>query len=238
MGMDLFIGVLSALVQFATAWLGWQVTVKPLHPGETRRKTVYKVIFAVAGMLGVVAAGATTIRGAHAAERLNRALGLNRANLDNNGPDKIHFLPVVPVAGQPLVIKAVKRNTGLLDALHVRSVTVVQLFDGRTDIDAFCGALEQGLHDVAKSQHAKEASVPASAEYTMTGQSPTLSVDDVKQIQSGVLGIYVAGAYSYSDEDHAGQPRYPWRYRLVVNGRFPPCKGGADNWNLDWSDLP
>jgi hypothetical protein len=196
------------------------------------------VIFVVAGILGVIVAGATTIRSHDSEKRLNRARGLNHAYLNNDGTDKIHFLPVVPVAGQPLVVKAVKRNTGLLDALQVRNVTVVQLFDGRTDVDDFCRALEQELHDVASSRRATETSVSASAEYTMTGHGRALAVDEVQQVQDGVLGIYVAGAYSYSDEDHAGQPRYAWRYRSLVKGRLPPCKGGSGAWSLDWADLP
>lgn len=236
--MDLFITVLTALAQLVTAWLGWQVTVTPLGQHKTRRKKIYKSIFLVAGMLGVVGAGATTIRTARSAERLNRALGLNHADLTNAGSDRLHFLTAKPVAGQPLVVKAVKRNNGLLDALDVRSVIVVQLFDGRADIDDFCSALERQLHNVANSRTAKEIIVPAGAEYTMTGEGPILSVDQVKQIQEGTLGVYVAGAYSYSDEDHERQPRYGWRYRSLVEGKVPPCKGGPEAWSLDWSGLP
>jgi hypothetical protein len=238
MTLDILVGLLSALAQFATAWLGWQVTIKPLGKGDGRKKIVYKALFLVAGALGISAACTGTIRSALATDHLGRALGLNRANLDNSGTDKLHFLPLSPIAGQAVAATGFKRNIGLLDALDVRGVAVTELYDGRMDIDEFCSALEQHLHDVAALGHHRETNVPAGAEYVVTAQGPTLSEGDVTQIRSGVIGVYVAGAYSYSDEEHVGQPRYNWRYRTVVKGNSPPCKGGSQNWNLDWSNMP
>ena len=48
---DVVIGMLSALAQFVTAWLGWQVTIKPLGSHQTKKKTLYKFLFLIAGLL-------------------------------------------------------------------------------------------------------------------------------------------------------------------------------------------
>jgi hypothetical protein len=52
---DLVIGTISAIAQFSTAWLGWQITIKPLKESENKRKMTYMSLFIASGLLGIVA---------------------------------------------------------------------------------------------------------------------------------------------------------------------------------------
>jgi hypothetical protein len=222
MWSDVAIGVLSALAQFLTAWLGWQVTIKPLGSHQTRKKRLYKLLFLIAGILGVGAVITSTIRSARANEHLERALGFYRANLDNKPPDQTVFSLDPMIAGRPLSVSISKRNTGFLDATHLKGYAFAQAYDASKDIDDVCSDLEDQLFAVVHSRNAEDLTVAAGSVYTIKALGQDLSSDQVKKIGDGILSLYVAQIYAYSDQE---KHHYEWRLRHLIKGSTEDCGG-------------
>ena len=88
---DIALAAMAALTQFIAAWLGWQITIKPIRKDEVRRKKRYKVLFVTMGFLGVTATTLTSFHTARSNDKQQAALGLNNPNLIPNGIDGIRF---------------------------------------------------------------------------------------------------------------------------------------------------
>jgi hypothetical protein len=131
---------------------------------------------------------------------------------------------------QPMLVRIEKKNTGLLDAIHVKSFGFVAIDDGTRNIDEVCGTFERRLHDLVKAGTSKETTVPAGQLYSFDAQGPVLSSGDAQKIRNGSLSIYVVGTFSYSDKEHT-KPSI-WLYRKRVLGNFLDCAGRQ--WNLNW----
>ena len=59
MGWDIAVAVAGGILQFATAYLGWRVTMNP--PAE-KRKWLYELLFVSCGVLGILVIGLGTYR--------------------------------------------------------------------------------------------------------------------------------------------------------------------------------
>jgi hypothetical protein len=224
---DVIVGVLSAFAQFLTAWLGWQVTMKPLTSHQTKKKRLYKLSFLIAGILGIAAVATSTIRSTRTNERLERALGFYRATLENRTPDPTVFSldPMVP--GLPVSVSISKRNTGFLDATHVRGYALAQEYEASRNIEDICSDLEDRLFAVVQSGKAKESAVPAGGLYQVKALGGNLSPDKVKGIREGTIAVYVAQIYTYSDQENH---HYEWRLRHIVSGSTEDCGAGDHPW--------
>jgi hypothetical protein len=218
--LDVIIGVLSALAQFVTAFLGWQVTVKPIGHYDARKKRMYKVGFVAAGIIGILAVGLATYRANDASERLAAALGVRKPDLTGSPAGKLRFSLDSALAGRPIAVTMRNQNTGLIDARNVKGFALVEIYDGGGDIHTFCGDLEEHLRNLVNmGQTANGQTVSVGKDYVVQVSGRTISSDEAELIQAGELGVYVAGFYSYSGDVQS----YQWRYRKRINGKFGDC---------------
>lgn len=200
----------------------------------------FRIIASVVVVLALIGASVSgySIKAAQEAKKTasggskSTSPNVGHADLGGAGSDKIRFSLVSAVPNAPIEAKITKRNTGDLDALHVKGVGIVEIYDGSKDRDAICQDLEQRIYGPAHSgQSLLETAVPVGETYVINVSGRTLSDKEAKAIENGTLGVYVAGAFEYSDKNnYSGN----WRFRKRLN------RGNADSdcagrpWNLSW----
>jgi hypothetical protein len=156
-------------------------------------------------------------------------------DVPNLQADHSQYELISPQPGRPVRARVTIRNTGKIDALHVRGFVLLELHDGSRDINEVCGEIEEHLHDLATSgRELNETNVPVDNDYIVNVEGPTMSREQIRAIADGDLGVYVASVYAWSDEF---QRIYNWRYRVLVSGAVPPCAGGSQAWHLNWKNL-
>jgi len=152
------------------------------------------------------------------------------ADLSSYGLDKIQFRLVSALPDRPVTAKVTKRNTGGLDALHVKGFSILELYDGSKDRDAICQDLEQRLIGLRQAgQKLSEQTVPSGEEYVMNISGRTISNAEAEAIKNGTLGVYVAGTFVYSDANKANGN---WRFRKRLNMMNSDNDCGGRPWKL------
>jgi hypothetical protein len=102
--------------------------------------------------------------------------------------------------------------------------------DGSKDRDAICRDLEQRLVGLRQAGHKlSEQTVPSGEEYVMNLSGRTISKAESEAIENGTLGVYVAGAFVYSD---ANKVNGNWRFRKRLNMMNSDNECGGRPWKL------
>jgi len=230
---DIILGAVAASAQFLAAWLGWQVTIKPIGKHDVKRRKVYKSLFLAAGILGVVASIGIAARSEDAGRKLAIAIGVSRPNLIPGSKDGYVYSFVAPTAGKQLRSMLTKRNTGLSSAA-IKHFDLIETYDAATDPQDVCQTLEQHLYDLAQSGTTPQKSIVSGGDdFVINFLGRTLTEDDVKGIKDGRLGVFIATYYTYKDPD--GRNPVFWRTRKQLSGNIGEC--GGKPWNLDWRQI-
>jgi hypothetical protein len=142
----------------------------------------------------------------------------------NNGVDQLQFGPVVAKPQEALAVKITKRNTGLLDALHLRGFSLAETF-GTNEADAVCNILEQNLFKIVKSATNKKEQTVGPGEH-MSLRRPVQSSQSMMHKESPMAHWRRGGLHPHLQLTGGLGSEDPklFRHSVVL---FQPCCAGS-----------
>jgi hypothetical protein len=203
--IDVSIALLAGIAQFATAYLGWQVTVTPLAPQDAKRKQRYQRIFWIAGTVGVVAVSAAAIRGGDLGGQvilLQRQLASAGIPLRPDLRNTAKYEVDTAQPGKRLKIRVSVENAGSADALDVSSYFAAVVTDAIPDPDgysSYLGRLVATVHEKVSKLAVSSIDKRVSPDRKISAevQGDELSEAQLRNFQAGSSRLYVAGSVYY-----------------------------------------
>lgn len=222
MNADVQLAICAGALQFITAYLGLQATVRPLQASETRRNLTYQSVFWLCGIAGVFAVGLAAARSG----RLTTALdAVNRDTTDlrqESGflrsqnqdlqdqltsagfkirPDlrEIATFAVADLSpGKRVRIAVGTRNTGGEEATRVAAFFAVASGRPQNGVEIVDRLAKDVYAQIRRNKTTPMAEhIAKHSNVSISVDGPVFSDADIKDIRSGIDSLYVAGMIYY-----------------------------------------